>query len=174
MESSKEKIEAQLCAYIDGDLTDAERVEIEQHLSSNPQHRKLMEELRGHSALLRALPRATVPGELNESLTGQLERTALLDPTDDESSEAVLNINRWPQITAVAAVLLLAIGLGVVVYYVLPTDHGNRGTVAVDEKALRDNGRTTDGLASNWQKDQPTDNRAWSAKPEADRKDGEV
>jgi hypothetical protein len=179
MESSKEKIEAQLCAYIDGDLTDAERVEIEQHLSSNPQHRKLMEELRGHSALLRGLPRATVPGELNESLTGQLERTALLDPTDDQSSEAVLNINRWPQITAVAAVLLLAIGLGVVVYYVLPTDQRNHGTVALDEKALKENGRAKDGvvgdgLASDWQKDQPTDNRAWSAKPaDGDRKDGD-
>src|SRR3954471_2604437 len=168
MESSKERIEAQLCAYIDGDLTDAERVEIEQHLSSNPQHRKLMEELRGHSGLLRALPRAKVPIELNESLTGQLERTALLDPSDDESSDAVLKINRWPQITAVAAVLLLAVGLGIVVYYVLPTDQGNRGRVAVDDRGLKRIAPTTDGLASGWQKENTTANRPSPAKPDAD------
>src|SRR5690348_8199548 len=117
MESSKEQIEAQLCAYIDGELNDAERAEIERHLKSNPQHQSLIAELRRHSGLLQDLPRASAPLELNEALCGQLERSALLNSSEEEGSTG-LSINRWPQITAVAAVLILAIGLGIVVYYV--------------------------------------------------------
>src|SRR6267378_4059215 len=96
MESSKEHIEAQLCAYVDG--------------------------------------------ELNDALCGQLERASLLNPTHDETNQAILSINRWPQITAVASVLLLAVGLGIVVYYVLPPSTGTHGPVAIDEKHARKNG----------------------------------
>ena len=60
-----------------------------------------------------------MPGELNENLTGQLSASALLN-ADDETAEAGVRINRWPQLTAVAAVIFLAVGLGIVVYYVLP------------------------------------------------------
>ena len=133
MESSKEKIEAQLCAYIEGELDERDRADIERHLQTNPQHKALIAELRKHRDLLQTLPRATVPGELNENLTGQLERSALLSD-DDETSEAGVRINRWPQFTAVAAVLLLAVGLGIVVYYVLPPATGPRGPVAMDER----------------------------------------
>jgi hypothetical protein len=134
MESSKEQIEAQLCAYIDGELSDAERAEIERHLASNPQHKSLIAELRRHSGLLQDLPRASAPLELNEALCGQLERSALLNASDEEGGGAILSINRWPQITAVAAVLMLAIGLGIVVYYVLPpSGAGTRGQVAMNE-----------------------------------------
>ena len=137
MESSKENIEAQLCAYIDGELDEAARIEIERHLASNSQHKSLIAELRRHSGLLQDLPRAKAPLELNEALCGQLERSALLNPSNEEASETSLSINRWPQMMAVAAVLLLAIGLGIVVYYVLPPSGGNsHGTVALDEKNI--------------------------------------
>src|SRR5437763_2237881 len=96
MESSKEKIEAQLAAYVDGDLSDAERAEIERHLAQHPQHRALIDELRRASDLLKSLPRATVPPELNEALCGQLERSSLLGPLSDEADDGVLRINRWP------------------------------------------------------------------------------
>ncbi|HEY7119121.1 MAG TPA: zf-HC2 domain-containing protein, partial [Tepidisphaeraceae bacterium] len=129
MESSKEKIESQLCAYVEGELDDAERAEIERHLQTNPQHKTLIAELRQQRHLLQTLPKANIPGELNESLTGQLERSALLNE-DDQTSEAGMRINRWPQLAAVAAVLFLAVGLGVVVYYVLPGHGGgHNGTV---------------------------------------------
>src|SRR5258708_360392 len=147
MESSKEQIEAQLCAYIDGELNDAERAEIEKHLATNSQHKALIAELRRHSGLLQDLPRATAPLELNEALCGQLERSALLNPSQEESSQNVLSINRWPQITAVAAVLMLAIGLGIVVYYVLPpSSPNNHGQLAVDQSALK--GAVTDSEVS--------------------------
>ena len=138
MQSSKEKIEAQLCAYIDGELDDAERAEIEKHLDANPQHKALISELRAASGLLKDLPRAKVPGDLNEGLTGQLERSVLLNPSDEETGDAALRIRRWPQFTAVAAVLLLATGLAFVVYYALPGSQNNHGNqVALDDKSLR-------------------------------------
>src|SRR5205823_4722553 len=103
---------------------------------------------RGHSGLLRQLPRAKAPLELNEAVCGQLERSALLNPTEDENSQTLLSINRWPQITAVAAVLLLAIGLGVVVYYVLPPSPSNsqHPNLALDGTKSRQ--PTTDGAPS--------------------------
>jgi hypothetical protein len=133
MQSSKEKIEAQLCAYIDGDLTDAERAEIERHLEANPHHRDLIRELQQTRALLQTMPRASIPGELNESLTGQLERSSLLDPHDEDETRSLVRINRWPQFTAVAAVLLLAAGLAFVVYYSLPNSNPRNGPIAMNE-----------------------------------------
>jgi anti-sigma factor RsiW len=135
MESSKEKIEAQLCAYVEGELDDAERAEIEQHLAANPQHQALIAELRAASGLLRDLPRIGAPIDLNESLCGQIERGALLDPSDDPGTPG-LRVNRWPQFTAVAAVLILAVGLGLVIYYVLPPSGGHSRTqLAVDDRS---------------------------------------
>jgi len=154
MESSKEQIEAQLCAYIDGELGDAERAEIERHLATNPQHKALIAELRRHSGLLQDLPRKSAPLELNEALCGQLERSALLNPSQEEASQNVLTINRWPQITAVAAVLMLAIGLGIVVYYVLPpSSPNNHPPLALDQNGPK--GMITDGEVSGRKKANP-------------------
>src|SRR5436305_7337267 len=148
MQSSKEKIESQLCAYIDGELDDSERAEIEKHLDANPQHKALISELRAASGLLKDFPRAKVPGDLNEGLTGQLERSVLLNPSDEESGDAALRIRRWPQFTAVAAVLLLATGLAFVVYYALPGSQNNHGNqVALDDKSLRPASPQTRALA---------------------------
>jgi hypothetical protein len=145
MESSKEKIEAQLCDYVEGELDDAQRAEIEQHLAANPHHQALIAELRAASGLLRDLPRATVPVELNESLCGQLERSALLDP-NDEVYDPARSVNRWPQFTAVAAVLILAAGLAFVVMYVLPPSGGNaHNQIAMDEKGAKSHGTVADG-----------------------------
>jgi hypothetical protein len=147
MESSKEKIEAQLCAYVEGELDDAQRAEIEQHLAANPHHQALIAELRAASGLLRDLPRATVPIELNESLCGQLERSSLLDPNDEAYGPA-RSVNRWPQFAAVAAVLILAAGLAFVVMYVLPPSGGNNhGQIALDDKGAKSHATVVDGQA---------------------------
>jgi hypothetical protein len=149
MADSQENIEAMLSAYIDDELDEAGRAEIQRHLEANPSHRTLLEELKRARDFVRALPRATAPGDLSETLQGQLERSSLLD--GDPSSEATLTLkpNRWPQLVSIAAVVLLAVGLGTVVYVALP--HGApKATVArgegSDVKANAPDGMVSDAL----------------------------
>lgn len=133
MAESKENIEAKLAEYLEGTLDPAGRAEIEQHLMRNPEHRQLMLDLGQTRQILQSLPRERAPGDMTEMLQGQLERTALLGEGPDESSAAALRINRWPQLFALAAIVLLAIGLGVVVYIVLPSSHPEGFTVIEKE-----------------------------------------
>ncbi|CAA9375641.1 MAG: hypothetical protein AVDCRST_MAG64-283, partial [uncultured Phycisphaerae bacterium] len=74
MAENSENIEAKLCAYVEGDLDDNDRAEIERHLEANPKHRHLLTELAATRDLLRYLPREHAPSELAESFNGQLER----------------------------------------------------------------------------------------------------
>ncbi len=127
--ANTENIEAKLCAYVDGELDSAGRAEIEAHLTANPQHRQLMSELMQQRELLGGLPRERAPEDLFEAMQNQLERSVLLDgdaaPGAAGSSPHVAGqINRWPQIfAAAAAVLMLAVGLAAVIYFVLPNQH---------------------------------------------------
>lgn len=122
----QEEIEARLCAYIDGELGAAERLEIERHLQANPGHMALIADLVGQRAMLRQLPRETAPPDVTDVLQAQLEREALLTEGEAGELETTLRIDRfnpWPALLSVAAVLALAIGLGIVVYSVLPPKH---------------------------------------------------
>lgn len=121
MAANQENIEAKLCAYIEGDIDDAGRAEIEKHLASNPQHRTLLDSLVQQRDLLRALPREKAPVDIYETLQGQLERSVLLGAGDDDLGAESIRIGQWTQWRAIAAVLLLTIGLAVVVYVILPT-----------------------------------------------------
>src|SRR5437764_1190677 len=57
MSQNSEQIEAKLCAYLDGELDEQGRAEIEKHLEQNPAHRKLLSEVGKTRGLLRTLPR---------------------------------------------------------------------------------------------------------------------
>jgi hypothetical protein len=109
-----ENIEAMLCAYIEGDLDEAGRAQIEKHLQEHPQHRKLIETLTATRDLMRDLPRAKAPPDVGEWLHGQVERSILLD---DSASIPIQRAkpSRWPQWLGVAAVLLLFAALGAIV-----------------------------------------------------------
>ncbi|MGB7156585.1 MAG: zf-HC2 domain-containing protein, partial [Tepidisphaeraceae bacterium] len=128
--ANTENIEAKLCAYIDGDLDAQGRAEIEKHLASNPQHRTLIEQLSKQRDLLRGLPREDAPEEILEALQGHMERSVLLGDADAAETEA-MKIHRWPQFAAMAAMVLLTVGLGVVIYFVLPRNGGGNGNYAV-------------------------------------------
>jgi hypothetical protein len=112
-----ENIEARLCAYIDGELDEAARRDIERHLESNPQHRRLMREMARARELLQELPRVPAPPEIEEAIHSHLERSVLLD--DSAAASAPLRISRWPQIISAAAIILLAAGLGIIVWLVI-------------------------------------------------------
>lgn len=135
MSQNQEIIESKLCAYIDGELDAEGRAEIEKHLEANPQHRRLLESLRATRDLIRWLPRETAPPELAETLSGQLERSVLLNYEGDS-----LRINFWPKFLAAAAIILLTAGLAVAVFYALPRAqkpqlamHTSSGEPSVDE-----------------------------------------
>lgn len=115
MSQNQEIIESKLCAYIDGELDSEGRAEIEKHLEANPQHRRLLESLRATRDLIRWLPREPAPPEVAETLSGQLERSVLLNYEGDS-----LRTSPWPRVFAVAAIVMLTAGLGVAVYYALP------------------------------------------------------
>jgi hypothetical protein len=121
-----EKLEA----YLDGALGAAERAEVDRQLAGNPQLRKMMQELASTRDWVAVLPRASAPPDVIETFQGQLERDALLGESGPAESDVVLRISRWPQFMSVAAVVLLAFGLALVLYKVLPNKQAN--SVAVN------------------------------------------
>src|SRR4051812_1376885 len=121
MSQNSEQIEAKLCAYLEGELDEQGRAEIEKHLEQHPAHRKLLSEVGKTRGLLRALPREPAPPDICEAFQGQLERSVLLSDFDNSASGSSMKINRWPQHLAVAAVVVLAAGLGLVVFFGLPS-----------------------------------------------------
>lgn len=131
MSENFESIEARLCAYVEGELDEQGKVEIEKHLEANPHHRRLLTELAAQRDLLRRLPREPAPAELAETFNAQLERAALLNETASPfgggGDEPVLRISRWPQFAAVAAVLMLAGGLGLMIYFAWPRQGNSNG-----------------------------------------------
>jgi|GEM_PF-5329362 len=132
MSQDKENIQARLAEYVEGTLDAAGRAEIERHLQANPEHRQLMADLIEAKTTLANLPRERAPADLVEMLQGQLERAVLLEGDLTETSRP-LRLRRWPQALAVAAILALAIGLGLVVYVTLPPQHPSGFTIVERE-----------------------------------------
>lgn len=116
----KEATEAKLCAYLEGELPASERADIEQHLTANPQHRKLLADLAKTRQWMRAIPRQSAPTDLAESFQGQVERSMLLDG----SASSPLSKVRWPQVLMLAAIVVLTLGLaGTLIYMLRPLSH---------------------------------------------------
>jgi hypothetical protein len=118
--ASTEDIEAKLAAYVDGEIDEAGRAEIEQHLATNPQHRKLIAELMQQRQLLKNLPREMAPADIAETINAQLERAVLLGDIDDREEASSLRINFWPRMRLIAAVVVLTAGLGLTIYFLAP------------------------------------------------------
>lgn len=133
MPHSTEQIEARLAAYIDGQLDETARQEIEKHLASNPQHRRLIDDLIEQKRLVESLPRESAPAEVLEVVQGHLERNALLNPLESELVESTMQINRWPQVRAVAAVLVVVAGLAAAVWFMLPSPRAVPVPLALNE-----------------------------------------
>jgi len=120
MAENVEEIEAKLAAYVDGELTPTERVEIETYLQTNPSHRALLQDLVLHRNLLRSLPRQKAPGDCTEGFQGQLERDILLGGDELSRARRRWRIHYSPQLLSAAAIILVAVALGIIVYTVLP------------------------------------------------------
>ncbi len=107
-------------SYLDGTLEAGLRAEVDRELAINLPLRKLMGELASVRDWVSGLPRAAAPGDLVETFQGHLERSALLGEAGMPEGELVPRMDRWSHFMSVAAILLLATGLGLVLYKVLP------------------------------------------------------
>jgi hypothetical protein len=113
-----ENIEAMLCGYIEGDLDEAGRAQIEKHLRENPQHQKLIDDLLATRELVRSLPRVRAPMDVGESLRGQVERSILLDDSAGKAAPRE-TVSRLPHLMAIAAIFLLCAALCLILYKAL-------------------------------------------------------
>src|SRR5437868_3019343 len=77
-DSKRQRLIEQLSAYLDDELTPAQRREVEAFLAGEEEARALLSELRAMSQALRELPRAKASERLLEGVRTRLERDALL------------------------------------------------------------------------------------------------
>lgn len=158
-----EQIESRLAAYIDGDLPESERAEIERYLASNPAHLQLIQELKTHKQYLASLPRESAPAEVLDHLQSHLERQALLENVENDAN--MLRINRWPQWGAIAATLFLAVGLGVLVFSVLPGGFLNHENIVIAPPSIQ-NLPAAPSLNESPDADRSTEPPAMTTRPE--------
>ena len=130
----KEAVEAQLCAYLEGDLSPAERASIERHLAGHPQHRQLLADLGRARQWIRELPREAAPPEVADLFQRQVERSLLMGESDGRPAGRA---SRWPQRAMLAAVAVATVGLGVLLALMLATPGRQGGVVAVGPVATR-------------------------------------
>lgn len=107
----------QLSAYLDGELSDAERGEVEAWLARDEAARQTLAELRRAADLLHGLPRGTAPPDLVEAVTAQIERRELLGGPESVPEPAPRRmsgtVGRW---LATAAVIALSATAGILTF----------------------------------------------------------
>jgi anti-sigma factor RsiW len=91
-----------LSAYVDGELTDAERAAVEARLEGDAAARELVAELRSLSGSLRALPRESLAEDLRGAVLKQIgDAPVSLPPVKLSMVHRLL----WPAIAIAAALL---------------------------------------------------------------------
>ena len=115
-----EQAREHLSAYLDRELASELSVAVRAHLESCADCRALLADLRATAGLLRALPVHRAPADLAEDVQRQIERCIILPAAetahDTEPQERTLALRRvrlWPRALAVAASVLLVVGIGV-------------------------------------------------------------
>jgi hypothetical protein len=104
-------INSLISAYHDGELTAAERGEVEQLLASSPEARAELDAYRRVSNLLREAGRPALQTDLTPLVMQQIKQQMSL-PTTESRPTRRANWTRWISIAAVAAGLMVAVKLG--------------------------------------------------------------
>jgi len=124
MDMDCQKIQDNLSAYLDGELPAEDARQVERHVEECAVCRDLLRELRSVADVLGELPHESAPAGLTEELQSQVERRLLL-ARGSEDRELVSGADRalarerppaWPRVAAVAACLLLAVGVAVLLH----------------------------------------------------------
>ena len=116
-----DSIREQLSAYLDGELTPSQTLEVEQALAAEPALQRELEQLRALRKRLRQLPVAQTSDDFISRVLHQAERRRLKGSSHSPSRRE----SHWLRRTAVAACIALALGAGGAYWFFLqpsPTD----------------------------------------------------
>jgi hypothetical protein len=109
-----------LSAYLDRELASELSVAVRAHLESCADCRALLADLRATAGLLGALPVHRAPADLADDVRCEIERCTILpaaepgyDAEPQERTLALRRVRLWPRALAVAASVLLVVGIGV-------------------------------------------------------------
>jgi hypothetical protein len=122
-----------LTAYVDGELTQAQRAEVEQLLARDEPARALVERLRRTARLVGSLPRGRAPADLAGRVMAQLERESLLDYPETKSATLGRRV-RWWRGLAAAAALALAVTASWLVIPTLRSEKAARETITLAQR----------------------------------------
>ena len=131
-----------LSAYLDGEVTGMQRQKVERRLNRDPDAQLLLDELREVRERLGELPKERAPASLVGRVHEELERDVLIgdDMLGDAVGKKLLAVRHF---AAAAAVIALAGGIALFVYYVLlepgqvptgPKPDGGEPIVALADK----------------------------------------
>ena len=120
--------ETVLLAYVEGELTDAQRQTVDQWIAADPRLGKLLSAMQADREALLATPEPEAPAWLMDDIDSDLERSMLLDdgPIYDDAAENHQRhaMSRAGMGLAVAAMVLIA--GGIVIYSVIAVDSDQR------------------------------------------------
>ena len=131
MARNSEQLEGLLADYVDGSLDPEQMKTVEKAIAGDAQLARQLRQMKQIRGVLAGMPRAAAPSDLAEDVQSQLERNLLLGDSAGDALDPDLRISRWPQIRAMAAVVALAAGLGLLVWSMLPTTNGPSSSVAI-------------------------------------------
>ncbi|MHC4982303.1 MAG: anti-sigma factor family protein [Planctomycetota bacterium] len=129
MMSENDYIFEQLSAYLDGELSDDEAKRVEQAIRADEALAGELEKLRAMRELLRGLPKAKAPDDLADRVMAQAERLTLVGAAPQRQARRQF---RWVRYAAAAAIILLAVGIGVVVRSTFEATGGDGREVAAE------------------------------------------
>ncbi|MCX5684434.1 MAG: anti-sigma factor [Planctomycetota bacterium] len=117
-----DQVREHLSAYLDKELTADLSAAVRAHLDSCADCRALADDLRATMNLLGRLPARPAPGHLADDVMRAIERRGILAlgaPVEPQLQERMLPVHRasaWPRALAVAATVVLAVGIGIFAY----------------------------------------------------------
>lgn len=122
----------QLTAYLDGELGESERSEVERLLARDAEARRVLDELRATARMVGGLPRAAAPRGLSAEITARMEREALLgDAPDSFQSASQQTTPIWQRGLAMAAALGMIVTAGWLMWPELPKPPSERPVITV-------------------------------------------
>jgi hypothetical protein len=119
MSEERDNIKELLSAYIDGEVTSEQSRAVEQAVAKDPELALELHELTATRRLVMGLPQERAPRGFVRRVMARAERKHLLG---DRHAGGAFSAARWITL-AVAAVVLLTAGIGIIAVNMLSTDH---------------------------------------------------